>query len=126
MTKFYRCAHCGNFVAMVHDSNVPMMCCGERMKEVVANTNENVALEKHLPVVNVNGNIVNVKVGSVTHPMEEKHYIEWVMLVTNLGRQRKMLSPNQEPVASFALLDGEKVLEVYEYCNLHGLWKVDF
>lgn len=125
MTKFYRCNHCGNFVAMINDSKVPMMCCGERMKEVTANTNENVALEKHLPVVSVDGNIVNVTVGEVIHPMEEKHYIQWIMIVTNLGRQRKMLSPNNEPKASFALLDNEKLLEVYEYCNLHGLWKVD-
>ena len=68
-------------------------------------------------------NIVNVKVGEVDHPMLEAHYIQWIALQTNLGNQRKVLQPGQEPKAQFALLPGEKVVAVYEYCNLHGLYK---
>ena len=76
-------------------------------------------------LVTVNDKLVHVKVGDVTHPMEEKHYIEWVLLVTNLGKQRKQLKPGNAPEVTFALLEDEKPLEVYEYCNLHGLWKID-
>ena len=123
--KFYKCTHCGNFVATINDSGVPMMCCGEPMKEIKANTQENVSLEKHLPVVTVNENLVHVKVGDVIHPMEENHYIEWVLLVTNLGKQRQQLKPGSTPTVTFALLENEKPLEVYEYCNLHGLWKTE-
>ena len=79
--------------------------------------------EKHVPVYEVVDNIVNVKVGEVDHPMLEAHYIQWIALQTNLGNQRKVLQPGQEPKAQFALLPGEQVIAVYEYCNLHGLYK---
>ena len=121
--KFYKCNRCGNFVATIKESGVPMVCCGEPMQEVTANTQENVALEKHLPQVTLENNKVLVKVGEVTHPMEEKHYIEWVLLVTNKGKQRKTLKPGEAPQVEFLLSEGEIALEVYEYCNLHGLWK---
>ena len=120
--KFYICKHCGNIVAMVKDAGVPIVCCGERMTELIPGTSDGAA-EKHVPVYVVDGNLVNVTVGTVEHPMLENHYIEWISVQTNYGNQRKVLKPGEAPKASFALLDGEKVEAVYAYCNLHGLWK---
>ncbi|WP_195964772.1 desulfoferrodoxin family protein [Clostridium cuniculi] len=120
--KFLICKHCGNIVEVVKESGVPIVCCGEKMMELKANTSDG-AVEKHVPEVSVNGNNVLVTVGSTLHPMVENHYIQWICLNTNKGVQRKYLSPGDEPKAEFILADGETVSEVYEYCNLHGLWK---
>lgn len=120
--KFFICKHCKNLVEVVNDSKVPMICCGEKMTELVANTVE-ASQEKHLPVVEVSGNEVSVTVGSVIHPMEEAHFIQWVYLLTDKGVQRKALKPGEVPSVKFSLLEGEKALAAYEYCNLHGLWK---
>lgn len=122
MAKFYKCAHCGNIVEMVENKGVPIICCGEPMKEIIANTTE-AATEKHIPVVVTNGNIVEVTVGSVEHPMTEEHLIQWIVLETNKKTMRQHLSATDAPKATFALTDGEEVVAVYEYCNLHGLWK---
>ena len=119
--KFYKCKHCGKIIAMVNEKPVPTICCGEPMVELVPNT-EDGAHEKHIPIYTVEGNVVHVSVGEVTHPMLEGHYIEWIALVTNLGNQRKVLKPGEEPKADFALLPGEKVVAVLEHCNLHGLY----
>ena len=81
--------------------------------------------EKHVPVCETSGNLVTVSVGSVAHPMLDVHSIEWIMLETEQGRQRKTLKPGDEPKAVFALVDGDKVTAVYAYCNLHGLWKAE-
>lgn len=121
MVKFYRCNHCGNIVMMVHDSKVPMMCCGEKMTELVAGSTD-AAVEKHVPVVDIKSNSVEVSVGSVMHPMEEEHYIMWIYLETNRGGQIKSLNPGEDAMATF-LLNDEKPKAVYAYCNLHGLWK---
>lgn len=120
--KFYRCKHCGQIIAKVKDTKVPVICCGEPMSEIIPGTTDGAA-EKHVPVYEVKDNIVNVQIGSVPHPMEEKHYIEWVALETKFGNQRKELKPGQEPKVSFALLPGDEVIAVYEYCNIHSLWK---
>ncbi|MDD4779370.1 MAG: desulfoferrodoxin family protein [Tissierellia bacterium] len=120
--KFFRCNLCGNLVGMIHESGVKLVCCGQEMEELVANTVD-AAYEKHIPVVEVDGNIVTVTVGSTIHPMVEEHYIQWIYLVTKEGAQRKCLQPGQEPVAKFALTEGDEVVAAYEYCNLHGLWK---
>ena len=120
--KFYICEHCGNIIAKVKDAGVPVVCCGEKMKELVPNT-EDAAQEKHVPVYEVKGNVVEVNVGAADHPMLEEHFIEWVALQTDKGNQRKALRPGAAPHATFALLDGEQVEAVYAYCNLHGLWK---
>lgn len=120
--KFYRCKHCGQIIAKVKDTNVPIICCGEPMSEIIPGTTDGAA-EKHVPVYEVKDNIVNVQIGSVPHPMEEKHYIQWVALETKFGNQRKELKPGQEPKVSFALLPGDEVIAVYEYCNIHSLWK---
>lgn len=93
------------------------------LKQLKANTTDG-AKEKHVPVVDVKDGVVNVVVGSVLHPQTPEHLIEFIVVVTTNGVYRKDLTPEDEPKASFALLPGEKVLEVYEYCNLHGLWKV--
>jgi len=122
--SFYKCAHCGKIVALVNDcgGKCPTLCCGEPMKEMIPNTLDG-AKEKHIPVYEVKDNIVTVKVGEVAHPMMEEHHIEWVTLVTDKGNQRKILKPGDAPVAQFALLPGEKVVAVLEYCNLHGLYQ---
>ncbi|WP_195450393.1 MULTISPECIES: desulfoferrodoxin family protein [unclassified Anaeromassilibacillus] len=121
--KFYICKHCGNIVGLIHDSGVPLVCCGEKMSELVPNTTEG-ATEKHLPVVEMDGNVVKVSVGSVEHPSTEEHYIAWVYLQTAHGGQRKAIQPGEKPEVSFALQDDE-LIAVYAYCNLHGLWKTE-
>ena len=118
---FYKCAHCGNIIAHVHDSGVRVVCCGAEMKPLVPNTSDG-AGEKHVPVITQEGNIVTVSVGSVAHPMLEAHFIQWIILETTAGRQRKELKPGEKPVAVFSLTDGDEVVAAYEYCNLHGLW----
>ena len=120
--KFYRCPHCGNIIVKVKDSGVPVMCCGQKMEEVPVNTNDG-AHEKHVPVIERNGNVVEVKVGGVDHPMLDNHYIEWILLATNKGNQRKTLKPGDAPKATFYVGDDEVVEAAYELCNLHGLYK---
>ena len=119
--KFYRCAHCGNIAIKVIDSGVTMVCCGEPMVELVAGSTD-AALEKHVPVVNVEGSHVHVCVGEVAHPMTEEHLIQFVVLATTAGFQVVNLSADDEPVADFELAEGVRALKAYEYCNLHGLW----
>ena len=120
--KFYKCAHCGKIIALINDVNVPTICCGEVMQEIKENTVD-AAVEKHIPVYEVKGNKVHVEVGSILHPMLDNHYIEWILLKSKNGNQRVRLNPGDEPKADFALIDGDEVLEVLAYCNLHGLWK---
>lgn len=119
--KFYLCKHCGNVAVKVFDSEVPLVCCGEEMVEMVANTTD-AAVEKHVPVVSVDGGQVRVQVGSVEHPMTPEHFITFICLVTNEGYRMAPLSPDGKPEAVFTLGEGEVPLKVYEYCNLHGLW----
>ena len=121
MKKFFVCKHCGNMIGLLHDAGVPMMCCGEKMVELVPNTTD-AAQEKHVPVATVEGNKVVVNVGSVDHPMLDEHWIQWVYLETDKGGHRKVLTPGEKPNVVFALTEDEKPLAVYEYCNLHGLW----
>ncbi|MBQ8028650.1 MAG: desulfoferrodoxin [Clostridia bacterium] len=122
-TKFYICEHCGNIIGLVHNAGVPMMCCGQKMTQLIPGTVE-ASVEKHLPVVTVDGDKVIVEIGSVAHPMVEEHSILWVYLQTDRGGQRKCLSVGEEPKVVFALAD-EKPVAVYAYCNLHGLWKTE-
>lgn len=119
--KFYICKHCGNMIGMIKSGGVNVVCCGDPMTELKPNTVE-ASQEKHLPVVTIEGNIVKVKVGSVEHPMTEEHHIAWIYLETEQGGQRKKLAVGSKPEAEFALAGGDKVVGVYEYCNLHGLW----
>ena len=120
-TKFFICEKCGNLAMLINESGVPMVCCGQKMTELKAGVVE-ASREKHIPEVIVGGGEVKVVVGSVLHPMAEEHSILWVALVTDKGVYRKDLSVGEAPETTF-LLNGEKPLEVYAYCNLHGLWK---
>ncbi len=120
--KFYKCEHCGNIVEMVNASGVPVVCCGEPMKELVAGAVD-AAVEKHVPVVEVEGNVVKVFVGEVEHPMLEEHHIAFIAIETKQGTQKKYLNAGEKPEAVFALAEGDELVAVYEYCNLHGLWK---
>ena len=119
--KFYQCSHCKNIIVYAYNKGVPVFCCGEKMKELVPGTVD-AAKEKHIPEVAIEGNLVKVKVGSVTHPMTEEHHIAFIVLETDKGFQKKDLDPTGAPEAVFALAEGEKAVAVYEYCNLHGLW----
>ena len=122
-TKFYKCNHCGNVIEKIVDSKVPVFCCGEKMEELIPNTVE-ASGEKHIPVATLDGDVLKVNVGSVDHPMEDVHYIEWVYVETENGGQRKSLNPGDAPTVTFNL-GGEKAVAVYAYCNLHGLWAVE-
>ena len=120
--RFFICNHCGNIIAMVKDSGIPIQCCGEDMEEIIPCTSDG-AQEKHLPVYNVNGETVTVSVGAAEHPMTPEHYIEWVCVESDEGLQFKKLNPNASPRVSFSLSKGDKVEAVYAFCNLHSLWK---
>ena len=122
-TKFYKCNICGNVIEKVVDSKVPVVCCGQKMEELIPNTVE-ASGEKHIPVVTfLDDNTIKVEVGSVHHPMLPEHYIEWVSLQTKYGNQRKALAPGDAPEVCFRICEGDEVEAVYAYCNLHGLWK---
>ncbi len=120
--KFFICKHCGNLVGMIDDSGVPIICCGEPMTELKANTVD-ASKEKHVPVAKIDGSAVTVTVGSVLHPMTEEHHIAWIYLMTEEGGQRKCLAAGDKPEVTFALTEGDKALAAFAYCNLHGLWK---
>ncbi|MBR3803690.1 MAG: desulfoferrodoxin [Clostridia bacterium] len=120
-SRFYLCRKCGNIVGLIHGAGVPIMCCGSEMEHLQALT-ENEGGEKHSPVVKVDGDSVKVIVGTVPHPMENDHSINWVYLQTDRGGQRKCLVSGDKPEVEFRLCD-EKPTAVYSYCNKHGLWK---
>ena len=120
--KFLKCSHCGNIVAVVKETGVPVMCCGEKMNEIIQGEVD-ASKEKHVPVYDVEGTKVVVKVGEVEHPMQDEHYIEWVSIQTKMGNQRKALKPNDKPEVCFHICEGDEIEAVYAYCNLHGLWK---
>ena len=117
---FFRCNHCGNLTVKLVDSGVPMVCCGEKMQELTANTTE-ASVEKHLPVVTkIDDCTLKVEVGSAPHPMLEEHHIVFIYVETEEGGEYVML--NDKPQAEFCTCK-HKPVAVYEYCNLHGLWK---
>jgi superoxide reductase len=118
--EIYKCEVCGNIVEVLHGGAGELVCCGQPMTLFKENTTD-AAKEKHVPVVEKSGDTVTVKVGSVAHPMEEKHYIEWVEIIADGEAYRQFLSPGGAPEASFKI-DAEKVT-AREYCTLHGLWK---
>ena len=124
MMKFYICKHFGNVITKLTSSQVPVQCCGENMQPLEAGVTD-AAVEKHVPVVTVEGNLVKVHVGSVTHPMTAEHLIQWVAVVTDRDALIHWFHPEEAPEAVFALAEGQQVKEVYAYCNLHGLWKAE-
>lgn len=116
----YKCEICGNVVEVLHEGEGELVCCGQPMKKLEENTVE-ASKEKHIPVIKKDGENIIVEIGSVPHPMEEKHYIEFVELIVDGQRHIAMLFPGMKPEAIFKC-KGEK-LEARIYCNLHGLWK---
>ena len=119
-TKFYKCRHCGNVVEKVVDSGIKVVCCGEEMQELIPNTTD-ASGEKHVPVVkNLGNGKLKVEVGSVAHPMTEEHHIVFIYVETDRGGIRINLKDKPEGEVCVC---NEKVVAVYEYCNLHGLWK---
>lgn len=120
--KFYKCETCGKVIAILTDSGVPTICCGHPMKELVPGTTDGAA-EKHVPVVSVKQDTVEVTVGSVAHPMTPEHFIDWIAIETDSGIQIQKLNIEGEPKAVFPIEKGASVKETFAYCNLHGLWK---
>jgi superoxide reductase len=118
--QIYKCEVCGNIVEMVHGGAGQLVCCGQPMKLFLENTVD-AAKEKHVPVMEKTAAGIKVQVGSVPHPMEEKHYIEWIEVISGGKAYRQFLNPGEAPEATFALKDEQ--VTVREYCNIHGLWK---
>lgn len=119
--RFFLCKHCGNQVELILDAGVPVVCCGEPMTELIPGSVD-ASVEKHVPAVSQAAGTLRVSVGSVPHPMEPQHYIQWIYLQTETGGYRKALKPGEPADAEF-LLGTEKPVAVYAYCNIHGLWK---
>ncbi|HAG22148.1 MAG: Superoxide reductase [Synergistales bacterium 54_9] len=120
LNEVYKCELCGNMVIVVHDGAGELVCCGQPMKRMEEQTADS-ATEKHVPVIEKKEEGILVKVGSVPHPMEEKHYIEWIELTVDGTVLRRFLKPQEAPEALFKV-KGEK-LSAREYCNVHGLWR---
>jgi len=118
--EVYRCASCGNLISVVHGAGGSLVCCGQEMMLLKENTTD-AAVEKHLPVIEKNGSTVKVTVGKVPHPMEEKHFIEVVSVLTEDRLYRAYLKPGGTPEATFEIDGAVKCARAY--CNLHGLWK---
>jgi len=120
MNGIYKCNVCGNIVQVLHAGGGDLVCCGQNMEQMVENTVD-AAKEKHVPVIEKTSNGYKVKVGSVQHPMEEKHYIEWIELIADGVSYRAYLKPGDTPEAEFCI--SASTVTAREYCNLHGLWK---
>ena len=118
--QIYKCNICGNIVEVLYAGGGQLVCCGQPM-ELLKEKIEDVGKEKHVPVIEKTETGIRVKVGSVAHPMEEKHYIEWIEIIADGASYRKFLKPGDKPEAEF-YIKTEKI-EAREYCNLHGLWK---
>lgn len=120
--EIYRCSHCGNIITFLTNTGVPVFCCGTEMKKLIPNTVDAMA-EKHVPVIERNGRHIRVKIGEIEHPMIPEHYIEWIILRTDKKVMIAHLYPGQAPETMFTLEEDENIIEAYEYCNIHGLWK---
>ena len=119
---FYRCGVCGNIVTLLKNGGGTLVCCGQPMTKLEPNTTDG-AKEKHVPVIAKENGKIKVAVGSILHPMLLEHHIEWIVMDTGEKTEIVYLKPGMEPKAEFAEV---KAGRVYEYCNLHGLWKADF
>jgi len=118
--QIYKCNICGNIVEVLHAGVGQLVCCGRPM-ELLKEKTEDVGMEKHVPVVEKTEKGVKVKVGSIPHPMEEKHYIEWIEVIVDGATYRKFLKPDDKPEADFEVKANK--IQVRDYCNIHGLWK---
>lgn len=120
LNQIYKCAKCGNIAGVVHKGAGSLVCCGEPMELLVEKTQDE-GYEKHVPVIEKTEKGVKVKIGSVPHPMEEAHYIEWIEVIADGKSYREFLKPGDQPEAEFCV-EAENII-AREYCNLHGLWK---
>lgn len=120
--KFLVCKHCGNIVAMIRNMGVPVYCCSEAMQELIPGITE-ASGEKHIPIYEIDGNVVRVTVGSVEHPMTEEHYIEWICMETDRSIQYAHLNHWDKPKVKFAVSEDDNVRAVYAFCNQHDLWR---
>ncbi|OGS10541.1 MAG: desulfoferrodoxin [Elusimicrobia bacterium RIFOXYA2_FULL_58_8] len=120
--QVYKCELCGNIVELLHNGAGTLVCCGQDMKLIKENTTD-AAKEKHVPVIEKTDKGIKVRIGSVPHPMEEKHFIEWIELIADGKIFREHLKPGMPPEATFCVCFQPKTIEAREYCNLHGLWK---
>lgn len=120
--KVFKCEICGNIVELLHEGKGELVCCGKPMKQFIENTVD-ASKEKHVPVIEKTNEGYKVTIGSITHPMEEKHYIEWIEIIADNKVYRQFLNPGEAPVALFKI-DAENIT-AREYCNLHGLWKAE-
>lgn len=118
--EIYKCNICGNIIEVLHAGGGQLVCCGQPM-DLLKEKTEDVGREKHVPIIEKIGDIIKVKVGSIPHPMEEKHYIEWIEVIADGVSFRKFLQPGEKPEAEFNI-KAERI-EAREYCNLHGLWR---
>lgn len=124
LNEIYKCNVCGNIVEVAHAGAGTLVCCGQPMKLMTPNTVD-AAQEKHVPVIEQDGNKFTVKVSSVPHPMAPEHYIEWVELLVGNRVYKKFLKPGEEPQATFCVETNGEPVSAREYCNLHGLWEKD-
>jgi superoxide reductase len=118
--QIYKCEVCGNIVEMLHHGAGQLVCCNQPMKLMEENTVD-AAKEKHIPVIDKTADGIKIIIGSVPHPMEEKHYIEWIQLIADGESYRQFLKPGESPEATFKISADN--VTAREYCNLHGLWK---
>lgn len=121
--KFLKCKKCGKVAALLKNSLCATFCCGDEMAELVPGVTDG-AKEKHVPVIIRKDSKAEILVGSVIHPMEEKHFIEWIAIENGGAVQFKFLNPGEEPKAVFTIDENQKI-SAYEYCNLHGLWSAE-
>ena len=121
LREIYKCAICGNIVEVIHASDGELVCCGQPMQLLKENTVD-ASKEKHVPVIEQTPTGIKVKIGSIPHPMEEKHYIEWIQVIADGTAYRKFLKPGDKPEAEFPIT--AKKIMARELCNLHGLWSV--
>jgi superoxide reductase len=120
--EIYKCEVCGNIVEVLHGGAGDLVCCGENMKLYDEKTADS-STEKHVPVIEKTSDGYKVTVGSTLHPMEEKHYIEWIELIADGKAYREFLNPGDEPVATFCVKANK--VSAREYCNVHGLWRAE-
>lgn len=121
INEIYKCEICGNIVELVHESTGELVCCGQKMKLMNENTID-ASIEKHIPIIlEQKENKIIVQVGEIEHPMTNEHYIEWIEVITKNSTHKIFLKPNEKPKAEFLIQD--EILNIREYCNLHGLWK---
>ncbi len=120
--EVYKCPHCGNIIEVLVGGGANIVCCGENMQLQSENTVD-AAKEKHVPVIVKGDGTITVKVGDVAHPMEEKHYIQWIELIADGKVYTQFLEPGQAPEATFCVTAQQ--VTAREYCNLHGQWKAE-